>query len=78
MINEFEASLAKLTNRQLISRFNSDVGNPGWVAARARFHSALRAELTRREIDFSLIGNETSLSFKNRVKLKGTKLIPKP
>lgn len=68
--------LASLSDSELVRRFNSDVGNPGWVAARARFHSALRAELTRREIDFSSIGDEKSLSFRRKVTLKGKTLEP--
>lgn len=66
--------LFSLSDEGLVDRFNSDVGNPGWIGARARFHSALRQELIRRDIDFSAIGDDKSLSFRTKVSLQGKTL----
>jgi hypothetical protein len=71
MKNEFAARLRGLSDQELVDLFNKDVGNPGWVAARGRFHVALKEEFTRRGFDFSAIGNDISLSFKNKIILKG-------
>ena len=42
MNNEFIYQLKILSDKDLISRFNSDVRNPGWVSARSRFLRAIR------------------------------------
>ena len=55
--------------------FNKDVGNPGWVGARARFHAALYEEFENRGFDFSAIGNKNSLSFADKIKLIGKKIV---
>jgi len=69
--------LQKMTDEQLIDLFNKDVGNPGWVGARASFHSALYKEFENRGFDFSVIGNKNSLSFANKVTLIGKKIVKK-
>ena len=75
LYKECREKLQKMSDEQLIDAFNEDVGNPGWVGARARFHSALREEFESRGFDFSVIGNKNSLSFSKKVKLIGKKIV---
>ena len=71
LYKECREKLQKMNDEQLVDAFNEDVGNPGWVGARARFHSALREEFESRGFDFSAIGNKSSLSFANKIALVG-------
>lgn len=73
--NQFAVQLSDLSDVDLVSRFNNDVGNPGWVGARGRFHAALRQEFVRRGIEYSAAGDATGLSLAKRVKLEGKTLI---
>lgn len=41
-----------MSDAELVEAFNKDVGNPGWVSARAAFLTALRDEFERREINY--------------------------
>lgn len=75
LYRECKESLQKMSDEQLIDSFNKDVGNPGWVSARGRFHSALREEFENRGFDFSAIGNKNSLSFANKVVLIDKKIV---
>lgn len=63
--------LIKLNNQELIDRFNNDVGNPGWVRARGEFHLAMFEEFEKRGIDYSVIGNEISVSWAKWIRLIG-------
>lgn len=76
--NEFKERFQKMTNEQLIETFNKDVGNPGWVSARARFQSALREEFENRGFEFSAIGDKRGFSFSNKITLVGKKIIQNP
>lgn len=75
LYEECKEQLQKMSDEQLIDSFNKDVGNPGWVDARARFHSAIHEEFERRGFDFSIIGNKNSLSFANRITLIGKRIV---
>ena len=75
LYNECKEKLHKMSDEQLTESFNKDVGNPGWVGARARFHSALREEFESRGFDFSAIGKKNGLSFTNKIILVGKKII---
>ena len=69
--NEFTEQLRNITDEELIERFNKDVGNPGWVAARGRFHHAMSEEFVRRGFDYTAIGDEHSLSWAQKIELNG-------
>ena len=64
-----------MSDEGLIDAFNGDVGNPGWVSARAQFHYALHEEFDNRGFDYLDIGNKNSYSLKNKIKLIGKKII---
>ncbi len=69
MKNEYIEQLQKLSDEKLVERFNSDVGNPGWVAARGRFLEAMREEFIRRDFDTSEIIMDGGMSMKYKVRL---------
>lgn len=56
---KFESELAVLSDDALVACFNREVGNRGWVSARAYYLAALRNQFEYREIDFSIVKNET-------------------
>lgn len=59
LIEKFENDLATLSDQALVERFNREVGNRGWVSARACFLAALRNQFEYRAIDYALVKNET-------------------
>jgi uncharacterized protein YdbL (DUF1318 family) len=75
LFKEFKERFEKMSDNELVEALNGDVGNPGWVSARASFLTALHDELEARGIDYSAIGNKSSLSLKNKIKLVGKKIV---
>ena len=73
--NEYKNLLQKMNDDELIDRFNQDVGNPGWVRARASFHAALRDEFDDRNIDSSALGANGSMSFNKKIKIVDKKIL---
>ena len=71
---EFKESLKSLTDQELIDAFNKEVGIDAWVTMRASYLAAMHSEFVRRGYDFSDIGDESSLSFKNKIKLEDKKV----
>jgi hypothetical protein len=71
---EYVNRFSTYSDSEIISTFNFEVGNSGWGTARASFLAALHDEFIRRKIDFSLIGDTKSLSFKSTIKLEETKI----
>jgi hypothetical protein len=67
---------SQLSDSEIIDAFNREVGNQGWGSIRAAYLSAIHKEFSRRNFDFSEIGNEQELSFKRKVELVGKQLIP--
>lgn len=64
------------TDEEIIERFNCDVGIPVGIPARQRFHKELIDEFIRRGFDFSSIGNkDISISFANKIRLEGKKIV---
>ena len=72
---EFQERFRGMSDEQLIGAFNGDVGNPGWVSARASFHAALREEFEKREYDYSAIGDKGGLSWNKKVRLIDKKIV---
>ena len=46
---------SKMSNHQLIKRYNQELGNPGWTTSRGNFLSDLRTEFNKRLIDIEAI-----------------------
>ncbi|MFA7448651.1 hypothetical protein SAMN05421738_107153 [Algoriella xinjiangensis] len=74
LTEKFEKNLISLSDQEVINSFNKEVGNTGWVAARAHFLKALINQFESREIDYSIIKNENTISFAKKVFLKEKKL----
>lgn len=74
LTEKFEKNLISLLDQEVINSFNKEVGNTGWVAARAHFLKALTNQFESREIDYSIIKNENTISFAKKVLLKEKKL----
>ena len=65
------------SDEELILSFNKEVGNKGWVSARAIYLDELKKEFIRREWDFSEITNESggfNLGDGNQVYLSNNRL----
>lgn len=45
----------KMSNHQLVKRYNQELGNPGWTSSRGNFLSDLRAEFNKRQIEIEAI-----------------------
>jgi hypothetical protein len=67
---EFQKQLESYDDTELISSFNSEVGNRGSGTARFSFLAALHQEFIRRGFDYSEFGDENSISFKHQVILE--------
>ena len=63
------------SDEELIECFNNDVRKHGWVPARSRFHAELKKEFYRRGFDYSPIGDNTHLSFADKIKLEDKKIV---
>lgn len=71
--NYFEAYtdlLSSYSDNELISTFNKEVGNSGWGTARASFLAVIHAEFIQRGFDYSAIGDEKCLTFKNHITME--------
>ena len=71
---EYQAKLGAVSDEELIQLFNNEVGNKGWGTARASFLAAVHKEFEKRGFDFSIIGDATNLSFKNKIEQEGKKI----
>ena len=60
----------KKSDKELIDAFNSQVGNPGWVGARADYLSAMHEEFDNRLYDYSIIkSDDGGIFLRHKVKL---------
>lgn len=64
-----------MTDEQLVHVFNREVGNNGWVSARASYLGALHGEFENRNYNYSAIDNKKELSFAKKIKLFSKNLI---
>lgn len=58
----------KKSDQELIDVFNGEVGNPGWVSARADHHAAMFEEFDNRHYDYSVIKSANGIFFRHKVK----------
>ena len=71
---EFKTRFGSNSDQELISAFNSQVDNHGSGSAKMAFLGALKAELIKRSIDYSSVGDARSMSYANCVVLKDKKM----
>lgn len=74
LFEEYMEQMDSYSDAELVEAFNRQVGNPGWGSARASYGSAIRAQLNKRNIDYSEVGDDKSISYKSKVILKDKKL----
>ncbi len=73
---KFKEFFINMSDEKLIATFNREVGNSGWVGARAFYLTAMHEELEKR-FDYSNIGDKKSLSFAREIKLVDKKIVIK-
>lgn len=62
--------VSELSDQELVEKFNREVGVNAWGNARAQFLQKIRHEFLKRELDCSLIIDETSMSLANRIEIQ--------
>ncbi|PIQ76179.1 hypothetical protein COU78_01320 [Candidatus Peregrinibacteria bacterium CG10_big_fil_rev_8_21_14_0_10_49_24] len=67
---EYRERFKKLTDVELQDTLNKDCGNPGWVAARGFFLSALREEFESRGLDYSVAQAQAKIFYEQKKKLQ--------
>lgn len=72
---EFQERFKNLTDQELLDTYNKDLGNPGWVSARAVFLSTLQDEFKNRGIDLSDTYKKGWKLIKNKMKLVDKKVV---
>ena len=72
-VSYFTVNLLRLSDQELIDRFNQEVGNSGWTAARGKFLLALRNQFSIRQLDYRLIGDFSGLSVARKIKLTSSR-----
>ncbi len=75
LLNEFRETMQNATDQELVNFFNKQVGNTGWGSARSYYLAALREEITKRDMDSSLIIHAGGLRLSRKVKLSNGKLV---
>ena len=75
---EFALHFVDKQTDELVSSFNREVTNRGWVAKRRYYDRTLIDEFIRRGIDISAVYDGRSISFARAVKydVKDNKLVP--
>jgi uncharacterized protein (DUF2164 family) len=71
---EYQIQLKKLTNNELVEQFNSKVGIQYFNFGIQGFMGAMREELQGREINYTEIGNEKTISYANKIKIINGKI----
>jgi hypothetical protein len=70
----FKEYFANINDEELINAFNREVGNNGWVNARALYLFEMKEEFEKR-FDCSEIRDKISFSIARKIKLIGKKVI---
>ncbi|EAR16656.1 hypothetical protein [Robiginitalea biformata] len=73
--HEYLDGFEKQSDDELVRAFNSQVHNGGWGAAKQGYLAAIRQSLEKRNIDYSEVGDESSMSYRNHVFLVEGKLL---
>ena len=63
------------SDEEIVEYFNSQVGIKGWTGATGAYMSAIRNQFDKRNIDYSEVGDSTSMSYRNKVTMIGKKLV---
>ena len=63
------------SDKKLIEVFNQQVGVKAWGKARASYLSTISEQLSKRGFDSTLITNERTTSWQNKIKLENSKIV---
>lgn len=72
---DWSQALAAQTDPQLVGSLNRQVGNNGWVSARATYLRALSDELLARGFDFSAVDGLARFPGERTLALRGKELV---
>lgn len=72
--NEYKRRFEKYSDQEVIDAFNSQVENQGSGTAKMAFLAAIKESIIERSIDFSSVGDRTTMSYANCVVLKDKKM----
>jgi len=72
--NEYKIRFETYSDQEVIDAFNSQVENQGSGTAKMAFVSAIKEAIIDRSIDFSSVGDITTMSYANCVVLKDKKM----
>lgn len=75
LFEEYQLRFDSFTDEEIIEAFNSQVGNGGTGTAKMTYLRAIRSQLIKRNIDFSEVGDERTMSYKRKVNLNGKKIV---
>ncbi|MEO6951371.1 MAG: hypothetical protein ABI321_06120 [Polyangia bacterium] len=72
-----DEAYARLTNSvdYLVAAFNREVGNPGWVGARADYMHAMRLAFEASGLDCSSFMTASEMSLRQRIVRDGDRLV---
>lgn len=71
---EYNKAFAKLSDSELVDRFNNVVGVHSFGIARQGHSQALKNQFIERGIDYSSVGSLKQLSYKHKIYLKNKRL----
>ena len=71
---EYKRRFEKYSDQEVIDAFNSQVENQGSGTAKMAFLAAIKEAIIERSIDFSSVGDRTTMSYANCVVLKDKKM----
>lgn len=74
LYDKFNKTNNDYTDTELVNAFNGQVGNRGSGPAKMSYLRAIRTQLIKRKIDFSVVGDKEGLSYARKVFLKGNKM----
>jgi hypothetical protein len=67
--------ITELSDEELISRFNREVGIRAWGNARSAFLNKIHDEFLKRKFDSRLIADKETMSFARKVKIENNRIV---
>lgn len=72
--DDYQKRFRDMSDQELVEAFNREVGGSGWTSSRAKYLEALHQEFKVRGFDYSIIGDDHGLSFKDKVRLENNRI----
>lgn len=74
LFEEYFSKFDSFSDKEIVEAFNGQVGNQGSGTAKMSYLRAIKSQFEKRNFDFSEVGNNQKMSYRNKVHLKGKKL----